>query len=157
VKNGALLGLDGYEADEDEGYGGMDEDADNTLPPAAGFIGPQREPPSYQQTTRISPYQQWSFSRLEGLRKPGDEGDAGDADSMAAVDDVDDEDMRLMEDFGRDSAHQNSPVIQSTEVEYPGDHMDLDSGKRIEDADDPEPVDIHVDSPPHPEPHQKNE
>jgi hypothetical protein len=136
----------------------MDDDAaDDPLP-----IGPQL--PSYHQANFLSPYQPWSFPAFSASKRAdgGEEDEAadldGDADSMAAGNDVENESQRIIEDFGDDiimqgdSAHQNSPIIlQSTEVDHVGEHMDLDDVVRhVEDVADPEAVDIHVDSPPPP-------
>lgn len=160
AKSVGLPGLDGYDGDDDEGYGGgMDEDVDDVLPDVNAFIGPQRPPPSYQQATAISPYQQWSFAGIAETYKPpapelGEDYAEADVDSNAAINDGDNDDqMRLLQDFGDDgelntfdSAHHPSPVMQSTEMDFLGDQMQ--GVERFEDISDPEPVEIHIDSPP---------
>ncbi|KIW02119.1 hypothetical protein, variant [Verruconis gallopava] len=160
VKSGALAGLDGYEGDDDEGYGGgMDEDPDDALPAAGAFIGPQR-PPSYQEASPFSAYQPWSFPNLSETNQAGCESDLAEADidSNVPMGDGDEERMKLIEDFGDDlgtSAHNNSPIMASTEMDFIGEHME--GVQHFEDAEDPEPVDIHVDSSPPSTTHEKKE
>ena len=170
VRNGggAIRGLDGYDADgdEDEGYGGGDDDVDDALPEAGSFIGPQR-PPSYQDSTMgntsFSAYQPWSFAGIPDTQpSAGNVSDAeGDVDSMGMEgDNVSD---RMIEDFGDDlsapwnSGHQTSPVLPSTEMgedmDFLGDQMG--SVEHMEHSEDPV-VEIRVDDSP-PASHAKKE
>ena len=158
---GALRGPDGYEGDDDdEGYGGgVDDDADDVLPDAQPTIGPHL--PSYQESQAnayssaepYSSYQTWSFAGIPETNRPASDIDAdGDADSMGMMDNDDnDASARLMEDFGDEdlsapftSGHQNSPILESTEMDFLGDQM---TGV-VHTEDSPPAVEIHIDSPP---------
>jgi hypothetical protein len=152
----------------------MDEDADDVLP--SGFVGPLL--PSYQQATAttgnsISATQNWGWSGADSfedqLRAAASGVDSAAEDDVAsneAIHEDTDTSMRMQEDFGDelegfgggfDSAHHPSPIMQSTEMDPFMGADQMEGVQRFENLDEPETVEIRIDSPPASGVHEKKE